>query len=67
MSRESQLVLADIENACAKVIRYCGDLPRYKLFAEEMRLDAILFNLHIIGEAAEKLPSNLRERYADVP
>jgi uncharacterized protein with HEPN domain len=32
-----------------------------------MRLDAILFNLHVIGEAAKKLPSDLRERYADVP
>jgi uncharacterized protein with HEPN domain len=32
-----------------------------------MRLDAILRNLHIVGEAVKNLPMDLRERHPDVP
>ena len=32
-----------------------------------MRLDAILMNLHVIGEAVKNLPQETRERYPDVP
>ncbi len=31
-----------------------------------MRFDAVLFNLHVIGEAVKKLPLDLRERHSDI-
>jgi uncharacterized protein with HEPN domain len=66
VSRETLLFLEDIEKSCAKVIRYTEGLERDRVFADEMRFDAILFNLHVIGEAVKKLPLDLRDRYPDI-
>lgn len=66
MSRSALLLLADIEESCQKIIRYAGGMERDPVFADEMRFDAILFNLHVIGEAVKKLPADLREKYPDV-
>ena len=32
-----------------------------------MRLDAVLYEIVVLGEAARRLSQNLRERHADVP
>ncbi|HEY9422481.1 MAG TPA: DUF86 domain-containing protein [Thermoanaerobaculia bacterium] len=66
MSRDVLLLLEDIETSCAKIIRYADGLPRDQVFADEMRFDGILFNLHVIGEAVKKLPLDLREKHSDV-
>jgi uncharacterized protein with HEPN domain len=66
-SREPQLLLADIEEACEKVLRFTANLDRDAAFAEAMRLDAILYNLHVIGEAVKKLPNVVRASRPGVP
>ena len=66
MSREALLFLEDIEKSCAKIIRYTEGLERDQVFVDEMRFDAVLFNLHVVGEAVKKLPLDLRERYPDI-
>jgi uncharacterized protein with HEPN domain len=66
VSRDLRLFLQDIETSCAKIIRYTEGLTRDQVFADEMRFDGVLLNLHVIGEAVKKLPSELRERYADI-
>ena len=67
MSREVIHFLEDIESACANIIEYAGDLTQDDVFSDQMRLDAILMNFHIIGEAVKNLPNETRERYSDVP
>ena len=66
MSRSALLLLADIEESCKKIIRYTEKMGRDAVFADPMRFDAVLFNLHVIGEAVKKLPADLREKYQDV-
>ena len=66
MSREPLLFLEDIESSCAKIIRFTADRERDEVFVDEMRFDAILLNLQIIGEAVKKLPASLRDRYPQV-
>ncbi len=67
MSREPLLLLEDIEKASRRIIRYTEGLERDAVFSDEMRFDAVLHNLHVIGEAVKNLSPSFRERHGDVP
>ncbi len=66
MSRDLTLFLEDIVESCAKVVRFSTSLTRDELANDAMRFDAILFNLHVIGEAVKSLPMDFREMHREV-
>jgi uncharacterized protein with HEPN domain len=66
-SRDPRIVLAEIEEAAAKILAFTHGQTRDEAFADAMRLDAILHNLHVVGEAVKSLPEEVRSRRADVP
>lgn len=66
MSREVGLLLEDIAGACAKVRRYVAGRSSEDVFGDEMRFDAVLFDLQVIGEAIKKLPGDFRQRHPQV-
>jgi uncharacterized protein with HEPN domain len=47
--RSAVLLLEDIKKSCERIVRYTAGLTRDEVFVDEMRFDAVLFNLHIIG------------------
>jgi len=66
-SRDPQVLLADIEDAATKVIAYAAGQSRLTVFVDAMRLDAILHNLHVIGEAVKRLPPEVKDQRPDMP
>ena len=66
MSRDYKLYLEDILEATRKIDSYTRGLSLQQFNQDEMRTDAVLRNLEIIGEATKNLPPELREKYPAV-
>src|SRR3990172_10517576 len=66
MRREYNLYLEDILTSINKIKNYAGDSSYEALLADEMRLDAIVRNFEIIGEAASNIPAEIRDKYPAV-
>lgn len=66
MSRSHRLYLEDILQSVNNIRSYAGDLSFEELIRDKMRVDAIVRNFEIIGEAAGKIPEEIREEYPTV-
>lgn len=65
--REWRCYLDDMIAFAEKVLRYTGNLDQAAFVADELVFDATVRNLELIGEAAGRIPAEIRERASDVP
>ena len=61
MPRDYRLYLEDILEAIARIKRYTIGVDFASFRADEMRIDAVVRNLEIIGEAAKNIPQVQRD------
>lgn len=66
MSREHELYLRDILHAVERVLGYTRGLRREDLERDPQALDAVLFNLMVVGEAVKRIPDEVREQHPEV-
>lgn len=67
MPRDWTLFLGDMAEACRKIADYRRGIDRKEFDRRGMAFDAIVRNVEILGEAAGKLPSEVRERALEIP
>ena len=67
MSRNYNLYLQDIVAAADRIISYTGGMTRNEFEVDQMRVDAVVRNFQIIGEAVKNIPGSIRERYSNIP
>lgn len=67
MSRDFRLYLDDMLAAGYKVLRYTEGMTFEDFIADDKTFDAVVRNLQIIGEAAAKVPAEVRERHSTLP
>lgn len=63
MHRNYLLYLEDILASVSKILNYSDDMVCKDLLMDEMRLEAIVRNFEIIGEAASKIPQDIKDKY----
>lgn len=64
--RPVELLLDDILQAIGRIEQYIKDLS-FDAFSEDQKsVDAVVRNLEIIGEAANRLPDEFKERYSEI-
>lgn len=65
--KDYRLYFLDIASFCKKISLYTRGLT-FKEFAREAKtIDAVVRNLEIIGEAVNKIPSEIRKRTPEIP
>lgn len=67
MSRNYDLYLQDVVTAADRVASYIEGVTRDEFETDQMRLDAVIRNLQIIGEAIKKIPDSIQKRYPNIP
>ncbi len=63
MRRSYLLYLEDILDSTKNIHNYIGALSFEDLVRDRMRVDAIVRNLEIIGEASSKIAQEIRDKY----
>ena len=66
MSKDPSVYISDILESIEKIRRFVGDLSYLEFSRDEMRIDAVVRNLELIGEAAKNVPDDLKAAYPDV-
>src|SRR2546423_9747108 len=66
MPRDFEVYLEDILQAIAKIRNYIAGVTRESLAQDSMRIDAVIRNLEIIGEAAKMIPESIRVEYPNI-
>lgn len=64
--REYKLYISDMQKAISKIQEYITGLDKDSFAIDGKTNDSVLHNLMVIGEAANKIPSEIRENYPDI-
>jgi hypothetical protein len=59
--------LEDIFDSISRILRYTETYNFDTFKDDERTVDAVIRNLEIIGEASNKIPKNIRDKYSNVP
>jgi uncharacterized protein with HEPN domain len=65
MPRDYKVYLEDILEAAGKIHRYTEGLTFQAFSREAKTIDAVVRNLEVIGEAAKRVPEDIREKYPE--
>lgn len=64
--REPELLLGDIIESIQKIKKYTGGMSSREFFDDDKTLDAVIRNFEIIGEAANRMPEEIRDNNQNV-
>ncbi|WP_461453439.1 HepT-like ribonuclease domain-containing protein [Mucilaginibacter sp.] len=64
--RHPKLLLSDILESAEKIVNYTQSLTYEDFIADSKTIDAVTRNFEIIGEAANRLPDEIKEIYTEI-
>jgi len=64
--RSSPLLLEDIIDCANKILTYTEGLSFEQFVADSKTVDAVIRNFEVIGEAANRLPEELKDQFPQI-
>jgi len=64
--RQPKLLLEDILESAEKIIIYTKSLTFDEFIADSKTIDSVVRNFEIIGEAANRLPDELKDNHDEI-
>ncbi len=64
--RSARLLLEDILSSSGKIADYTSNLSFDQFMSDDRTIDAVIRNFEIIGEAANRLPEDIKDQFATV-
>ena len=64
--RSPKLLLEDIIVSANKILTYTDGLSFEQFLSDDKTIDAVIRNFEIIGEAANRLPEEIRDQYPNI-
>jgi len=64
--RESKLLIEDIIDSGNKILDYTRNLSFENFLNDDKTIDAVIRNFEIIGEAANHLPDDFKDKHPDI-
>lgn len=64
--RNTELLLLDMIEAIDKIHTYISGITKEQFLSDEKTIDAVVRNLEILGEAANRLPEDFKLRHSNV-
>lgn len=61
--RDIKLLLEDMILSCEKIKKYVSDFYFESFLSDDKTIDAVVRNLEIIGEAANRIPQDFKSKY----
>src|SRR3989338_7386831 len=65
--RTPKLFVDDIKESIKKIEKYTKEISEKFFESDEKIIDAVVRNLEIIGEAANKMPAEFKSKHKDIP
>ena len=64
--RDFMLYLDDIKDSINNILLYTENISYDSFFSNNMRKDAAIRNIEIIGEAVKKIPEDIKTKYSNI-
>lgn len=67
MTRDYKLFIQDIVEAIKDIEDFIGEMGYEEFLNDKKTQKAIIWQIHIVGEATKNIPESIREKYKEVP
>ncbi len=67
MTRDYKLFVKDIVDAIKDIDIFIGDIDYDEFLKDKKTQKAVVWQIHVIGEATKNIPNSIREKYREVP
>lgn len=67
MNRDYLDYITDIVNSINEIDEFTADMDFEKFSYDKKTINAVIRSLEVMGEAAVKIPQNIRERFDEIP